>query len=287
MSEFPVPTATAKRMPPGVIYLLAGPLGHPPPWASLWAFSTGRERLVTPGQAGRQIEGFGASRAGIIVSNGANLAAGLARWTRRGPVFLHPADHPSWNITGLVPDVSRGGVIAYALLPPGSATPTMWMRPSWTGRDRIVYRWQNGQGLDLAVFGPRGMLAVMLVGQRVPRHKAGLVILDRRGTVVRKFKTAGFGRLYGGVWGAQAPALVLRSIAGRGEVQFLSGRRELLPAGWKPLAWNPGGRQLLIASSTHLGIWALARPGHVSVIGTISRGYGIWQAEWLSGPAKT
>jgi len=94
MTAFPVPPATARRLPPGVIYLEAGPPGHPPPWISLWAISLGGERLVTPGEAGRQIYGFGASRAGIVVMDGASSPAALARWTRRGLVWLHPAGRP-------------------------------------------------------------------------------------------------------------------------------------------------------------------------------------------------
>ena len=67
-------------------------------------------------------------------------------------------------------------------------------------------------------------------------------------------------------WGPRAPALTLRPPAGQAELRFLSGRREPLPAGWKPLAWNPAGRELLMASSTSLGIWSAARPAKCSLM---------------------
>jgi len=286
MPAFPVLPATAKRLPPGVIYLEAGPPGHPPRWISLWAISRGRERLVTPGEAGRQIYGFGASRAGIVVMDGASSPAGLARWTRRGLVWLHPAGHPRWTINGFWPDISPAGAITYMLFAHGNAA-SIWIRPSWTGRDKIIYRWPDMRGSVAQVFGPRDRLAVMPIAMPLPKGKPGLVVLTPRGAVVRRLQVGLPAIAPPEAWGPRAPALALRSPSGRAELLFLSGRREPLPAGWKPLAWNPAGSELLMASSTSLGIWSTTRPRSVRVIGPISRGYGIWDAVWLSAPART
>jgi hypothetical protein len=292
MPTLPIPLATAKRMPPGVIYLQGGPPGAPPPWISLWEIEHGRESLLTRGDAGRQIDGFAASPAGIIVSDGANVTAGLARWTSTGPVWLHPAGDKTENIAGLLPDISQQGVITY-MLPPhganGKGATTIWIRPSWTGRDKVVYQSRTANGPLTPLFGPRNLLAVSgPQWQRLSSRARDIAVLARDGSggVIRLLRS-GFAELgYTPLWSPEASALVVRSASAASEILFLSGRRDPLPAGWRPLTWDPSGRRILMVNRTELGIWSMSRPRQVSVIGPISHGFGIWHGAWLPGPAK-
>ena len=85
--------------------------------------------------------------------------------------------------------------------------------------------------------------------------------------------------------GSSSPALAVAFPAHRAELLFPDGRQQPLPRGWQPLAWNQAGTQLLMQSSTGLGIWSAASPGRVRTIGIITPGMQILQAVWLSGPA--
>ena len=284
----PLPAATARKLPPGVFYFEGGPFGAPPPWVSIWRVAAGHETLVTKGQAGRQVDLFAAARAGIVVSDNAGSVAGLARWTSAGPQWLHPWSKPGIGIAGQAPSISSDGTIAYLLAPAGArgtGDTTIWIRRDWDGRDRIVFRANAARYPLMPLFGPRGELALVSIDQATKGHP-DVVVLNRNDQVIRRLHS-GFGRLgLPQTWGSRAPALALRASAGQAELLYLNGRRRQLPPGWKPLAWSPSGRALLMMSRTSLGIWSEAKPGQVATIGPVNRGYGIWQASWLASSAR-
>lgn len=280
----PLPTVTVRHLPAGSFYLLGGPHGAPPPWSSIWVVSRRQETLLTRGALGRQIEGFGTAPPGVVVSDAGSLTSGLARWTRRGPVWLHPAGHRRWNIVGLLPDISPGGDIVYMLPPHENGATTVWTRPSWKGADRILYRWQHAEGPIMPVFGPHGMIALIAAGPP-PKQAANVIIVNSHGTVVRRLR-AGTASLWGGIWGPVGP-LVIRFSSGQGELLFLNGRHKLLPAHWEPLAVNPAGQEILMLDENELGLWRKTGPKNVERIGPISRGFSIWQADWVNIPART
>jgi hypothetical protein len=282
LAALPLPESTARKMPPGVFYLLAGPRGGSS-WASVFAVSRGRAKIVTQGETGHWIEAFAASRRGLAVSTAGGLYAVLAHWTRIGPVPLHPAGKPKASINGIVMDISPDGTLAYLL---GGGASEIFARSSWTGRDRLVRRYPRLSGVIDPAFGPHHMLALVGPDWTNLHGRPDVVILsdDGRGPVVRMLHS-GFGQVgYNAFWGPDAPALVIGSSKDRFELLYLSGRRILLPAGWRPLAWSPSGRQIVLFGHQSLGLWSPCAAGRVKSIGPVGKGYGITQALWLGSP---
>ena len=276
----PVPSSTARKLPPGVFYLQAGPRSGDQ-WG-VWEISGGREVAVTSGELGRRISGFAASRRGMIVTANTGVVADVGRWTRTGPVWLHPAGKPRTLINAVAPAISPDGTLAYL-----NGLTGVWTRSSWTARDRLVYRVPENDGLVQPAFGPHRMLA--MIGpfwQNVGRHPDVVIRADDgKGPAIGKLRS-GFTKLgYAAFWGPGAPALVVGSSDREFELLFLSGKRELLPAGWRPLAWNPAGSKILMASRTSLRIWSLSQPHQVQLVGPVSHGYSIIGGEWLRSPA--
>ncbi|GEM_PF-6736165 len=95
MPAVPLPAATARRLPRGVFYLLAGP-PQASAWASVWQVTGGRQQIVTRGDIGRWIESLALSARGMVVTVDVPPYAEIARWTRTGPVWLHPNGRPHW-----------------------------------------------------------------------------------------------------------------------------------------------------------------------------------------------
>jgi hypothetical protein len=278
----PIPVATARKLPPGVFYLQGGPKSGEPWTSSVWEVTAGREVLITRGNLGRQIAGFAASQRGMFVSANVGMFGDVGWWTRAGPSWLHPLGQPDQEINGVAPDISPDGTVAYL-----NGSTGVWVKSPQLNHQQFIYRVSFNDGIVQPAFGPDQLLAMIGPFWQNNHHRPDVVILgdDGTGGVVATLHT-GFAQLgYVAFWGPSAPALVVGSSKGANELLFLSGRRQLLPAHWRPLAWNPAGRDLLMVNSTTLGIWSLARPRQVTIVGSISRGYQIPDAEWLNKPA--
>jgi hypothetical protein len=109
------------------------------------------------------------------------------------------------------------------------------------------------------------------------------VIVSRTGHV-RRIRTPPLS--YHQAWGQHAPALVVSSLAGPALAFYPSGRRQTLPGGWQPLAWNPSGSSLLMRSGRMLGIWSPRHPHDVTTVSSINKGFEVGQVTWLGKPAR-
>jgi hypothetical protein len=280
----PLPAGSAARLPTGAYYLLAGPS-----LASLnvWEVGPGRTMTqVTDNRAGHGIDALAASEAGIVVADAANGTDRLARWTRHGLAWLRHGRHGPF-ILGSSPNIRGNGTIGYVTPPSGSgahrnANFAIWIQPSFNGRATVVYR--QRRPLEGPVFGPHGQIAFEgWTGPARNRRPTVLIYRDGQVAAVRTGVSAIPSLL---AWGHRAPALAVAFPEHRAELLFTNGRRQPLPSGWQPLAWNPSGTQLLMQSATSLGIWSATAPGHVRTVGVINPGMLILQAVWLSGQAR-
>ena len=209
----------------------------------------------------------------------------LARWTRHGPIWLRHSDRGAL-IQGSSPDISARGTIGYVTPPTGSGTHqdpnfAIWTQPSLTSRATVVYR--QRRPLDGPVFGPHGQIAIEgWTGPQGSRRPS--VLIHRHGVVTTL--TTGVSAIPSLLaWGPRARALAVAFPENRAELLFPGGRRQPLPRGWQPLAWNRAGTQLLMQSATGLGIWSDTAPARVRTVGIITPQVQILQAVWLARPA--
>jgi hypothetical protein len=282
----PVPRPALRRLPPGVFYILSAQHLNE---MNLWVLTSGGiETQLTHNPPGYEIDAFGASSAGIVVADSLHLADQLARWTSHGPVWLHPAGSRSGYINGAVPDIRADGALTYELPPGDSAGKhmadfTIWAKQSFTGPQRIRYWLRADPGEPL--FGPGGQIAVAGPGgPYLAKGQTPAVVFISPGGSLHRFTTPMQGEWLP-VWGQSAPAVAVLAWKGPTELVFPSGKRELLPEGWAPLTWDPGGTRLLVLSGTTLGVWSLRDPGTVTVITTITPGFLIEEARWLTSKA--
>ena len=281
----PLPAGTVRQLPDGAFYLLAGrDLGSLNVWE---ATPDGRERLLTRGRPGCGIDAFAASRAGIILAEAAGGVDNLARLTSHGPAWLRQHGDGGAMLRGSSPDIRGDGTIGY-VTPPGRsgsagarADFAIYIRHSFTGPAGMLLR--QRRALDGPVFGPGGRVAVEgWVGQQGQR-RPGMIIYGRGPVRRLSIGVSAIPSLV--AWGEHAPALALAFPANDAELLFPGGQRQALPVGWQPLAWNPGGSELLMQSATALGIWFRSAPGQVTRIGGITSGAQILQAAWLDRKA--
>lgn len=280
----PLPARTRRNLPAGVFYLLAGRgLGS----LNLWQVTEGgRERQLTHNRRGSGIDAFDASTAGIILADGTSSGDHLARLTPRGPMLLRKTGGRLALLRGSSPDIRDDGTIGYVTPPANSGRRTgsyfeIWTRRSFSGPGSVLLRQRHP--LAGPVFGPHGQVAVEGWDGR-PEQRKPSVIIYRDGTE-RQLLT-GVNAIPSLVaWGQQAPALALAYPAHAAELLFPDGRRQLLPLGWQPLAWNPAGTQLLMQSARALGIWSVSAPRQVTRIGASTAGVQILQADWLTRKA--
>ncbi len=279
----PLPEGTAGKLPGGVYYLLAGrTLGS----LNVWEVRPGHPvRQLTRSSSGHQIDALAASGAGIVLADAAGGTDRLARWTRHGPSWLRHR-HQGPLIHGSSPDILGNGTIGYVTPPSSSgahhdAEFSIWTQPSFTSRATAVYR--QRRPLDGPVFGPHGQIAIEgWTGPQGGRRPS--VLIYRHGQVTTL--TTGVSAIPSLIaWGRRAPALAVAFPAHRAELLFPDGARRPLPRGWQPLAWNSSGTQVLMQSSTGLGIWSASAPGQVRTVGVITPGVQILQAVWLARPA--
>ena len=279
----PLPAGTAARLPAGAYYLLAGPdLGS----LNVWEVGPdGTITQVTHNRAGHGIDAVAASGSGIVVADAAHGTDRLARWTHHGLAWLRHGHHGPL-ILGSSPDIRSNGTIGYVTPPSASgahrnANFAIWIQPSFSGRATVVYR--QRRPLDGPVFGPHGQIAIEgWTGPQDNRRPTVLIYRDGQVATVSTGVSAIPSQL---AWGRRAPALAVAFPGHRAELLFTNGRRQPLPSGWQPLAWNPSGTQLLMQSATALGIWSATAPGRVRTVGVIKPGMLILQAVWLSGKA--
>ena len=280
----PLPASTARQLPDGAFYLLAGrDLGS----LNVWEVTPdGRERRLTRGRPGCGIDGFAASRAGIILAEAAGGVDNLARLTSHGPAWLRPHGDGGALLRGSSPDIRGNGTIGY-VTPPGKsdhgarAEFAIWIRHSFTEQAGILLR--QRRALDGPVFGPDGRVAVEGWVGPTGKRRPGIIIYGAGPVRRLSIGVSAIPSLV--AWGEHAPALALAFPAHSAELLFPGGHRQPLPAGWQPLAWNPAGTQLLMQSQTALGIWSRSAPGQVTPIGRISPGAQILEAAWLAQKA--
>ena len=283
VSARPLPAGTAAKLPAGAYYLLAG---RSLSTLNVWQVGPGGAvSQLTHDPSGHGVDALAASAAGIIVGDAADGTDRLGRWTRNGPSWLrHSSGGPL--IQGSSPDISGHGTIGYVTPPTGSgahrdANFAIWTQPSFTSRATVVYR--QHRPLDGPVFGPHGQIAIE--GWTGPQgNRRPSVLIYSHGDVTTL--TTGVSAIpYLLAWGHHAPALAVAFPANRAELLCPDGRRQPLPRGWQPLAWNQAGTQLLMQSATSLGIWSATAPTQVRMVGIITPQVQILQAVWLTRPA--
>jgi hypothetical protein len=278
----PLPASTRRNLPPGVFYLLAG---RGLASLNLWQVTaTGRERQLTHNRRGFGIDAFDASTAGIILADGTSSGDDLARLTPQGPLLLRKTGDQPALLRGSSPDIRDDGMIGYVTPPSQSGSHTgnyfeIWTRRSFSGRGTVLLRQRHP--LAGPVFGPHGQIAVE--GWVGAGQKPSVLIYTGDG--VRRLLTGISAIPSLLAWGERAPALALAFPAHAAELLFLDGHRQLLPAGWQPLTWNPAGTELLMQSARSLGIWSMSAPGQVTRIGPSTPGVQILQADWLAKKA--
>jgi hypothetical protein len=279
-SGVPLPASTARQLPGGTFYLLAGrDLGS----LNIWEVTPdGREQLLTRGRPGYGIDAFAASRAGIILAEAAGGVDSLARLTGHGPSWLRSGRVHGGMLRGSSPDIRGNGTIGYVTPPDrrhgGQADFAIWIRRSFVGTDGMLLH--QRRALDGPVFGPGGQVAVEGWIGPPGRHQPGIVVYGHGPVRRLGLGVSAIPSLV--AWGEQAPALAVAFPAHQAELLYPSGRRQPLPPGWQPLAWNAAGTQLLMQSATALGVWSASAPGQVTRIGPVSPGAQILQAAWLA-----
>jgi len=273
----PLPAATARGLPAGVFYLLAGPTLAD---LNVWQIGPGGDqRRLTSSHRGYGIDGFAVSRAGLILAAGDHLA----RWTRHGPSWLRSRGA---LIRGSSPDIRANGMIGYVTPPARDGTGraaqfAIWVRRCCRGRGAVVRR--QTRAVTGPVFGPHGQLAVLGFACQAGRPAPALLIY-RHGDS-RKLRTGVPAIPSLLAWGEHAPGVAVAFPSHVAELLYPGGGRELLPRGWQPLAWNPDGTRLLMQSGAALGVWSAKTPSQVTRIGGITPGVQILQATWLARPA--
>lgn len=276
----PLTEALARRLPPGVFYILGGPL---PSESNVWQVSPrGGQHQFTRNPRGFEIDTLAATRAGILLSDALFNIDELARWTRHGAQWLHPPGQPRAHIDGQAPDLAPDGELAY-LLPPGEhGNPdfTIWTMKSFTSAAKLIYQQRDYPAIP--IFGPDGQLAIVGLGGNGQKAKVRIISRAGKSSILKTgFRELGFPL----VWGQNAPGFAIPSSSGTERVFLPGGNHHTLPHGWLGLAWNPAGTQLLVQSHRSLGIWSFRHPNAVKTLGLIRPGFEIDQICWLAAKA--
>lgn len=262
---------SSEHLPPGVLYLLAGPSDTS---YNLWEVKGGRQVELTHDRAGYGISSFDASRAGIVLADASSGVDELARLTARGPQRL-PDDHAS------APCIDGAGRIAFVKV----GYPLRFLlevKASFVSPARVVYR--ASQPLILMGWGPGG--ALVAIGDDYPPGDGTgperVIIVDGSGARVKAVPLDHPGLV---VWSATAPGMAVESWTNRTVYVSDTGQVLSMPTEWSPLTWSPDGRELLVASSDRLGLWVPGR-GAVKIVATITPGVAVGHAAWLDRPAE-
>jgi hypothetical protein len=273
----PVPQAVASRVS-GFIYLLAGPDQAA---ENVWVIGGQTEHQLTSGTKNNAISSVGAAVAGVVVSDDQFNVDDLAKITTRGAWWL-PAGRASRRHQGSSATISAGGKIAFVTVPhargyPDSKNFELRSQDSFTSTSKVVY--QSRTPLSDPVFGPANQIAFIVQPKASDYSSTAVFLRSANGHV--HAVTTGLGNPDSLVWSANAPDLVVASWPLKAEAISSNGKRKLLPAGWSPMAWNPAGTRLLVASKTSIGLWAPANPAVVHIIGPLSPGFVVGIASWV------
>ena len=273
----PVPQEVAAKLS-GFIYLLAGPDQED---QNVWMIGGHTERQLTFGTKSNAISSVGAAAAGVVVSDDQFHADDLAKVTTRGAWWL-PAGRTSRLHQGSSATISARGKIAFVAVPHAlgyrdSKTFELRSQDSFTSGSQVVY--QSRTPLSDPVFGPAGQIA-FIAQPKTSDYDSTKVLVRSANGHLRVVKT-GLPNPDSLVWSANAADLVVASWPLKAEAIGSNGKRKLLPAGWFPLAWDPAGTKLLVASKTSIGLWAPAHPAVVHVLGPLSPGVVVGPASWV------
>jgi hypothetical protein len=267
----PMPVSTARRLPPGIFYVLAEVSGSD---SNIWEVTrAGIEKQVSHGAP---VQEFAISSTGIVAGAVTEFGEVLTRVTTGGMVIVrpHPGSHD--EIPAQAIDMSPQGQITY-FVPPGYAgkhTYRIMFQPSVSKPPRVIFQQRSYTGVPL--FGPHGQIAIF-APPGVPlknQPKPGVLIISPAGHR-RALKTGLTALGYPPLWGEHAPALEVPVNKGPYTLYFLNGRREPLPAGWRPETWTPDEKSILLLKGSTLGLWSLSNPGKVNIIGPVSKGVSI------------
>lgn len=279
----PLPAATARKLPRGVFYILAGKAANS---YNVWQVSASGQRKLTRNAARAGVTEFAASPAGIVLDDpqfsGGFITPRLARLTRHGPV---PLPHGG-NVRS--PAISIDGAIADEIPAGRSTRYKLEIRPSFTSAGHVILRTRQ---YLVPSWGPHNSVAAVVNGHPafLKGLRSRLLVISPRGHA-REIKT-GYRLIRQAVWSQHAPAIAVSDWANHGEIIWPSGRRQPLPSGWQPAAWNPAGNALLIwrlnkaGAPSSLAVWHPRAPGQVTLIGPAAPGTGIAIIAWLPHPA--
>jgi hypothetical protein len=274
----PIPPSTLRHLPSGTFYILAGQTISS---ATLWqASAKGGERQLTQLVNGSGISWMGASSAGIVVAapsqSGGFTVPVLGKVTAAG-LSLRP------HVLAASPDIDTGGQIVDAV-PGRSGQFDLTIRRSYRSGARIAYRLRHPPGGP--VWGPHHLIAIS--SSMHPPDTTGprsrLLVINTHGSA--RVKRTDFREISDVVWDPSAPAIAVANWSGAGELIWLNGRREKLPAGWTPASWNAAGSELLVESGPinhprKLGVWSRKHPTRVFVIGRLPTQLTIAQLSWV------
>ena len=274
-----IPLATARRLPPGTFYALVGPA---PISYNLWSFDrSGRSSRLTDNRPGFGVSMFDASASGIVLADAASGVDELTVLTARGPV-LEPDGHAS------APVIDDSGLVAYVKPPLRTPYFVIGERTLPAGATRIAY--EQRTPLSTMSWGPGGAL-LLESNPHLPGVGSGpvvLLVLGPDGRAKTVATPAGFDGV--ALWGEHASAIAVL-VGNRTDLVTPGGHLLVaLPAGWRPVAWSPSGTQLLVLEHpvrnggyATLGLWQMANPASVMVIGPVST--TVAQMAWLAAPA--
>jgi hypothetical protein len=279
----PVPHAVARKLGTGFIYVTAGPDQED---QNVWVIHHGSERQLTFGSKKNGVTSAGAAAAGIIASDNQFNADDLGKVTVRGIWWL-PTGRSTRLHQGSSATISAGGEIAFIAVPDAlgyrdSKNFELRVQDSFTSESRIIYA--SPTPLSDPVFGPAHQIAFIWQPKASDYTSTTVMVRSANGHV-RSIKT-GFANAQSLVWSASAPDLVAATWPLKAVAIGRHGARTRLPDGWFPMAWNPLGTRLLVASKTEIGFWKPSRPATVRVIGPLSPGVEVGTATWLKHRAS-
>ncbi len=133
-TSHPVPRTVARRLPAGLFYVLAGPNDTS---LNLWQVSNaGCERQLTHNRRGFGVSDFGASRAGVILSEAPTGVDQLARLGPHGPVLL-----PDGFVSTV--GIDPAGRVVYIRPPTGPGRKNVFqvvVKKSYRSAPHVLYR---------------------------------------------------------------------------------------------------------------------------------------------------
>jgi hypothetical protein len=273
----PVPREVVRRLPAGVLYLLAGPDDDS---LNLWQVTnSGCQRQLTHVR-GLGVSDFGASRAGVILSEAPTGVDQLARLGSHGPVLL-----PDGAVSTV--GIDPAGRVVYIQSPTGPGRKNVFkvvVKKSFLSAAHVLY--QQKASLIVCEWGPKHHIATISAADANEHGPMRLLDIGPKGQA-RVVRT-GLPNVGNAHWDKKAPGIAITA-SHLGELIRSDGTRQRLPRGWHPGGWNPAGTKLLVwaTGDKAIGIWDPAAPGHIFRLGALPRNVFFAKIVWLAKPAKT